>query len=1633
MNGEISAKLDPAQLDQVMKEFASFNVNTKRFNETLGNFGESVISSSGALFAKFVDIEEALKDAPAQVEARVMDIVRNIRETAFPAAKEAVEEASSNFLIKLMKTLGCVSAFLGAIWIYRKTDINVARRLLEGIVSVLAFGVGFELGAYMTKVVQEYFSEKVHEQIAGASSMVALITAAVCMAFGMTDTYVGHVVEGVAKKISHFPRMAAGIEAIIQAFGTTIQSALDTLCDKLGVARWQLFAVEFADVSEWSYDVATLCDTVTKGVECNDYNMQFIVGQLVSRGNMLAAKYVKHSISASINGMMNRLKPVCERFPAMNGDVGFRPIPVSVLVRGGPGKGKSTLVQKSSCLLVSTLLGSEHGKRFLTRMSQYLFIRNPDCEFWDGYFRQFIVFYDDFLQKVDVAGMSNSGLMEFIASAQGFPFHLPMAKIEQKQDTYFASPIIMGTTNIMQFGPEVIKSVHSPMAVNRRWDIDVDIAIKPQFSDNPGAPDKERKIRSDLVCHGMADAKVEYWELIPHRTQEVHGNIFRTPCDAVFKWKGKTIRRNRLSFTEFNAWIVSLFDERAEAHMAAIAGVRDMIDLGADLRSLDLYNDDEIVPQMAFPCIPSGHWCRTIALDAKATETVFLEAEDHLFITRRFPQFESTSVIIDFCREIHLTDYPPESRAMELRRAVELLYTEKIEGRDPFCVSLGMDGKQSLTQVVAQRLRDEVCELRAKIASTIETTYSATTGLQGSAQRAVEWMQTHKGFVALTGLIAAAAATTLRYYLVGNNNDSVSEEKDVVMVESDYAKKQVRRKTRVTVESNESPDVPPMVVRAAERLQVPFNEAGGVELSGDSVELNMPNNETIFNQGGFDKTGEDIAMRVRKNVYWLGYVEDDAVVRFGRCLGVEDRVFLMPYHYIRAFKRRVALKESSVDSQVRMWSCDTAPEFGRTITIADFLLNFKSFDLKDKHKDAVLVQLPIHVPQVPSIVKYLMTESNLNRPRDWYIHVDVISKEGTVCYASRAERVESQIVTGHDERGEQFEYPMYEVLKYFAKTRVGDCGSPCFVVDKTTGGQKLLGIHIAGSELGRAFSVLINKETMVAMLNKFEYMVVPQMEDAIQGFRSYSQIKLFDTLHKPFDDVNFRSVAKLAAPVYLNTESKLEESDLYESWGPSLYLPARMKPFQKDGVLIDPLAISLAKYGRSGCTYVQPKRLVKAVRYISSKIRAATFEVPRKILTFNEAMLGVEGDEFAKGVTAKSSPGYPWKQVYKKKGKTDFVVDGALVEGKPLDDLRHDVDEITKRAARGERPPIVYLDFFKDERRPIEKVLQGKTRMISASPLDYTVVFKQYFGAFASALTQARHTLPPAVGMNVYSEEWHELAVSLLSKGGGVEDGDFSGYDTSQSPQLLWAVFDIIHSWYDDEHHRTRQVLWNDIVGAKHVLRGNIYEMVMCLPSGNPLTVHINSIITWLAYTLAWLDSNNDDSGCLEYFDSCVFLKIYGDDSIFSVSPYGATHFNAERLPMLMKNLGFNYTSASKDGLIREGTRTLNEVSFLKRGFRFEEAIGRYVCPLAEDVVRETPYWCKSDTTRDATLVANVRKSIEEASLHGPEFFYRWAPLIACAAEQLNMGICHVINDFGIPDSCRTEWLLQCVSNIEEY
>lgn len=540
--------------------------------------------------------------------------------------------------------------------------------------------------------------------------------------------------------------------------------------------------------------------------------------------------------------------------------------------------------------------------------------------------------------------------------------------------------------------------------------------------------------------------------------------------------------------------------------------------------------------------------------------------------------------------------------------------------------------------------------------------------------------------------------------------------------------------------------------------------------------------------------------------------------------------------------------------------------------------------------------------------------------------------------------------------------------------------------------KKIAGFHVAGAT-GRGASTSITgediKRTITTLGWRSNCMVVGSEVD-----QDHHAVVV------PQGD--FVPLGKIARNLRGNGKSNIMASPLqgtyeYNDYKPTT-APAVLHKTFIDGEFVDPLEKGLRKCGVK--TALIPKdQLDAAFTHFSSKIFNNTDANHCRILTREESISGIEGDQYADAINRRSSPGYPWSdQTEGHIGKTKWLgKDEVYVYDHP--DLVQALDEREARAKQGLRTPTYWVDTLKDERRTLDKVAAAKTRVFSAGTMDYIILFRKYFLGFNAHIMKEKIENEIAVGINVYSPEWDRLARHLSRQGTKVIAGDFSNFDGSLNPQIVARLVDVINEWYDDgeENARIRRVLWEEITSSHHIFENNVYSWTHSQPSGNPATTIINSMYNSISMRIVYqIVMANTPFASLRYFSQFVSMISYGDDNVVNINDMIIDDFNQLSITEGYAQIGMTYTDEAKTGVLVP-FRSLSDVKFLKRGFRKDV---RYYAPLELDVIMEMPQWVKTDLNVVDNTVANVETALRELSLHPESVFNKYSQQLLKASRR---------------------------------
>jgi hypothetical protein len=790
-------------------------------------------------------------------------------------------------------------------------------------------------------------------------------------------------------------------------------------------------------------------------------------------------------------------------------------------------------------------------------------------------------------------------------------------------------------------------------------------------------------------------------------------------------------------------------------------------------------------------------------------------------------------------------------------------------------------------------------------------------------------------------------------------------------------------------------DLPPVEKAVAiENLKAAFTrlniESGVPRRMRSEPQLKSSRPRNLQAEGGADLNEVAFIEKAsKKSHYCLRVKSDQLDEQMGFVLFVRGNVALMPQHFRGQLR---ALTEEEGITNISLTLTNQFIDKTMPIRVSSFL----DESIQDEAlvaNDLCLVHIP-EMHQHPDLTKAFVRKEQIERDIDFYVRIFGPSLAfGLHSRMANACRVSNQFVNCKTLDG----YTVRDCLLYRSYTQSGDCGAIVSLINKSSGPGKLLAMHIAGNDDGLGASSIVTYEDLIHALKVL----------GVETYPPPSELLLEpQCMEMPFLG-NFVPYQKLAKAVSQPIKSKCIPSVLHNEWTVSRFAPAMMRPTRVDGVLINPYHVTLSKYGKNYPLINVDLIHLARDYYFSYIMRRGNVngDAKPRLFTFEEACAGIEGLDYCNSIPRGTSAGYPYvmnpvpgykgKQWYFGKGDTfDFTRRAALA-------LKAEVEEIIEAAKRGERKLHVFVDTLKDETRKKDRVKEGKTRIISASPLAFTVVVRMYMLDFMTFLMKHNVRIGVGVGLNPYSNDWNLLAQQMKFFGDNNIAGDVSGYDTDQQAALLEAGLELWNLYHDDgeENKRIRRVLFKDISNSIHLCGDILYQWIGSLPSGVPPTVVINTLNMNILMICCWIKNHPRGVDGLRELEDNMGFTATGDDSLVSVTDAAKEFMNYKTIAKSMAEFGITYTDEDKlESLV--DSKPLARVGYLKRGFRMEHVLGRVVAPLEIESILEMIYWTKSGAQSRSITTSNIDNALLELSLHSKEDFQKWAPLVVEGARK---------------------------------
>lgn len=1410
----------------------------------------------------------------------------------------------------------------------------------------------------------------------------------------------GRKLDKFLSTVSLVPRASDGMGKIMESLVDLVLKGVNFVrCELLGYGPYLWFDQMAPDVDKWCHKVQGLYDeSKSAGWAVNQTNCHRLEETLKEGNSMFLGKYSNalesNRVRGALSTYMGVLKKLLVPFEQANiAGVAPRMRPITIFLGGETGVGKSNVSIPLLTSVLAKVLPENQLKELEANYMDFIYNRQAEQNFWDRYYGQMCCVFDDFMQKRDNATDKDGEIMDIIRCTNMFPNVLHMAALENKGSTVFTSRIILATVNTFKLNVQSI--THTP-ALTSRFNYVYRVVPAKKYCTKETREGPVAKRRLDTRHPDLRDNP------FVKEVYEFHRMKWTDKNEATFDGKVLTFD----AFVDFLAKEYAIESSRSEKYNGL---VKENLDEFVRRRK-----EERLTAQASEEVEPDGTPDRedVAAVVAKVEDTggagPHMVKSLRLSMLREGPVRERRTptfgLVLDELRvagldDIDIAEFAHVFRSSHswlqalrsshifwlLREACPDLWSDALEelrgSVDPgvlcWSVARSIVGSEHWESIVFQMTvidleqNPSVSDTEGSMLVRARKTISEFFG--SMKERGATFVREHPliSVLGLFGFIFGA-------YKIGSSLMSAFRpiEDEPFECEGPSGSTSKGRRKR----------------RAEHKSARTFHNVSSSELAEYNWlgQCSEEQKEKWFAQGGGDLNAIQMAKRlIQKSSYAIYVPWSDR--RIGSLVFVRGRIALVPYHYVKYF--RAKMREGECDEDTEVTIRNDWKKMGYRIRVGEFC------DVKEnsalEERDLCTFLAPHAVHQHPDITRCFVEHHVLDKPLDLTVHCMILESEG-------GWRLDTGIAVAKKDFKVQRDGDMWQVVKgymYSFPTLPGDCGSMVLLNNKAVGPGKIIGMHIGGNGSSVGVAAAVDRELIEHAISQYE---------AHEKICPPDDIILEPQLMDPPYESNQLVLRKVEKGVLTGSKTKIMRSTLYACLGPALTKPAHLSPFiGPSGSLIDPRAIGLSDYCRNN-KRVDPLILRASVDNLISKFVRLAGDVgwQPKLLTFEQAVAGDPALEFCDGLDRKTSPGYPFVHMRKSgyPGKSWwFGREGPYDLDNPMVAiLRERVSLILEEAKIGNRLFHVFMDVPKDERRPIAKVDAGKTRCISGSPMDYTIAMRMLFLDFARFLMVNRIRSGVCIGINARSSEWNVL-VKTLKRFTKTLAGDYSGFDKGILPEILMEFARMANAWYNDgpELALARVTLMADCANSIHLFGDVLMYWIGSLPSGLALTGIIDCFVQMVHKRIGFVLCHPAGLHGLQFYEDHVEEQVYGDDGVFSFSDAVSPFFNQVTLTDALAVIGQVYTDESKEiGADPKPWRMIEEVTFLKRGFRWSNELARYCAPLDLDTIIEMIYWTRDTAGPEEITRTNVETALVELSLHGPEVYSRVSTKILAACRQ---------------------------------
>jgi len=357
----------------------------------------------------------------------------------------------------------------------------------------------------------------------------------------------------------------------------------------------------------------------------------------------------------------------------------------------------------------------------------------------------------------------------------------------------------------------------------------------------------------------------------------------------------------------------------------------------------------------------------------------------------------------------------------------------------------------------------------------------------------------------------------------------------------------------------------------------------------------------------------------------------------------------------------------------------------------------------------------------------------------------------------------------------------------------------------------------------------------------------------------------------------------------------------------------------------------------------------------------ADFMMTRKLENTLGQTDALSFDEVLSDTDKTTSPGYPLNEQFKTKQEAC----DDLMQFERLKKAVEDNDLLTQPHTN-----FKWFNSLKCEIRDIERVVQKKTRVFTASPMLFTLLSSVWCSDFNQKFYDASAKLSThffsTVGFTDAHLGWHRLFTKLNFFPNGF-DLDESSFDASHNSFFAWRIARLRAKLfsYQDEAVKSLAKIYLVFQQSRVVSPTGVeHRKQFGLPTGGVNTIVDNTIFLYMLLCYSWFMLAPKNK--LYQMDDNVRLALNGDDNTFSVSDDAVSFFNAQSVALVWGSIGVKATA--ENGW---DPKPISKCMYLSR--RFDVHIDDFVVPYYPfEKTRASLAYSKHPVSRGYALVRAV-------------------------------------------------------------